>query len=156
MVLQYNLSTTVLAKQDSLARILSVSRPVAIETEQDEAAFSECYLHKVLSIITSVRDLQQEHSGDLTSAEVSRSTGYIEALLQQLLVQNKAFAHGCTAQRGIEKAYQGFVGLLSFENHNVSAATVASKQVLLDMKSFVSQASPALSVVSAEISAQAS
>jgi midasin len=86
MGFQYNLSSNVLAKQSSTAIILA-SLPTIEITPQLEAA--EYHFHKVLDLMPRVRDIQHKYSGDLTSAEVQRSVGYLDGILHQILQQRR-------------------------------------------------------------------
>lgn len=86
MGFQYNLSSDVLDTQDSAALILaSTPSSEAISLSKD----AEYHFHKTLSLMPKARHLQREHSGDLTPAEVKRSTGYLEGILHRLLAQRK-------------------------------------------------------------------
>ncbi|KAE9976099.1 hypothetical protein EG328_002315 [Venturia inaequalis] len=84
MGFQYNLSSDVLDTQDSAALILASTPPsIAISISKD----AEYHFHKTLSLMPKARHIQREHSGDLTPAEVKRSTGYLEGILHRLLEQ---------------------------------------------------------------------
>ncbi|KAF2653215.1 midasin [Lophiostoma macrostomum CBS 122681] len=88
MGIRSNLSSDILAKQDDLSTVLA-RLPSMKGTLSDRAAGSEYFLHKSLSIMSQVRDVTKEHSGDLTSNDVTKSIGYLESLL-----------HASTRQRG--------------------------------------------------------
>ncbi|KAF2675101.1 midasin [Microthyrium microscopicum] len=83
MGLQSNLSSDTLARQDSRARLITMTPAWQDEKE----ATSDVYFHRLLTLMPQVRDVPHEHSSDLTSAEVNRSIGYLEGLLQQVISQ---------------------------------------------------------------------
>jgi midasin len=74
-----NLSVDTLAKQDELSTILSTMPMVKGGDQTGRAA--EYHFHKALNIMSQVRAVYREHSGDLTPNDVARSIGYIEGLL---------------------------------------------------------------------------
>ncbi|KAK3082381.1 hypothetical protein LTS18_004293 [Coniosporium uncinatum] len=96
-----------LAKQDSLATVLAVvpKLPNGSATPLDGSAY---YFDKLLDLMPQVRERSREHHDDLTSAEVSRSVGYLESLLQTSISQRHTVAHGFyelhSLQRSIELA----------------------------------------------------
>ncbi|KAK6849468.1 hypothetical protein PG995_013301 [Apiospora arundinis] len=88
MGFHYNLGTDALAKQDSMAMILSKSEPYSGEGSTS----AEYYFHKLLDLMPQVRNASQTHSEDLTGAEVSRSTGFVEGMLHVILAQRTTLA----------------------------------------------------------------
>ncbi|OLN93953.1 Midasin 2 [Colletotrichum chlorophyti] len=91
MGFRYNLGTEDLAKQDSIAIVLA-SAPASHlqENEKDDAA--EYYFHKIVDIAPRVRVASHDHSGELTGAEVARSTGFMEGMTAVVLSQRAALA----------------------------------------------------------------
>ncbi|KAF2423707.1 midasin [Tothia fuscella] len=92
MGFQYNLSQSVLSKQDSSATILAAMPSIESHDQFPAIAVAEYHFHKTLSLMGQVRGIQREHSGDLTPAEVARSTGFLEGILQKSLVQRRQLA----------------------------------------------------------------
>jgi midasin len=92
MGFQYNLSTGILSKQDSTAAILSSLLNAPHHDQFPSIKDAEYHFHKTLSLMPQVRQIQREHSGDLTPAEVARSTGYLESILERILQQRKHLA----------------------------------------------------------------
>lgn len=88
MGIQSNLSSNVLAKQDELASVLASLRPIK-SLKSHNIQGSEYFLHKALSIMSQVRNIAKEHSGDLTSNDVARSIGYLEGLLHATIRQRE-------------------------------------------------------------------
>ncbi|KAK7911281.1 ATPase [Apiospora marii] len=88
MGFHYNLGTDALAKQDSTAMILSKLEPYVAEG----SASAEYYFHKLLDLMPRVRNASQTHSEDLTGAEISRSTGFVEGMLHVILAQRTTLA----------------------------------------------------------------
>lgn len=86
-----NLGGDSLAKQSSLAIVLAAvpTLPSGTQVDFDGAEF---YLHKTLSLMPDVREASRNHSDDLTSAEVARSIGYLESLLQTVIRQRNVLA----------------------------------------------------------------
>jgi midasin len=82
MGFQYNLSSTVLAAQKSTAAVLA-----ALPNGTTE--LPDYHLHKILALMPKVREIQREHSGDLTPAEVQRSSGYLEGMLHEIIQQRQ-------------------------------------------------------------------
>ncbi|KAF2751085.1 midasin [Sporormia fimetaria CBS 119925] len=81
MGIQPNLSVDVLARQDELSTVLA-----RLPNEHVDKR-AEYFLYKSLSIMTQVREIQREHSGDLTANDVARSVGFIEGLLNAAIRQ---------------------------------------------------------------------
>ncbi|KAI6712893.1 hypothetical protein JHW43_004547 [Diplocarpon mali] len=88
MGIKYNLGTDALAQQDSLSMVLA---NVGIVDGLDVKGM-EYYFHKAVEMVPRVRTAVRQHSEDLSSAEVTRSTGFLEGLLQVLLAQRNKLA----------------------------------------------------------------
>lgn len=87
MGIRYNLSQDPLAKQKSLAVVFSSFS----STDDGNAVMdaTDYYLHKILDIVPQVRASAREHSDDLTSAEMTRSIGFVEGMIHMLLSQRR-------------------------------------------------------------------
>jgi len=98
MGLKSNISVDVLMTQSSTAKILSsmpVLAPAACATAQD--LFS-----RLLDVLPKVRSSHTEHNEDLTQAEITRSIGYLESLLQIVLKQRSSIAHAFDGHGALE------------------------------------------------------
>ncbi|TID14681.1 hypothetical protein E6O75_ATG08827 [Venturia nashicola] len=116
MGFQYNLSSDVLDTQDSAALILASTPPSdAIFLSKD----ADYHFHKTLSLMPKARYIQREHSGDLTPAEVKRSTGYLEGILHRLLNQRKILAPVAVECEELKKTLSQLANL--WEQGNVKA-----------------------------------
>jgi midasin len=96
MGIKYNLGVDALTKQDSLSLVLAntgVPQEIGVQG-------IEYYFHKAIDIAPRAREAARQHSEDLSIAEVARSTGFLEGLLQVLVVQHNSLS-GAVA--GMEK-----------------------------------------------------
>ncbi|KAI1640182.1 hypothetical protein F4809DRAFT_637851 [Biscogniauxia mediterranea] len=89
MGLQHNLSTDVLARQNSLSTVLAGTVSLMEHAPVTELGSTEYYFHKMLDMAPRVRIATQEHSEDLTGAEVVRSIGFLEGIIQVALAQRR-------------------------------------------------------------------
>ncbi|KAF4835326.1 Midasin [Colletotrichum siamense] len=97
MGFRHNLGTEELAKQNSVAIILA-SLPASdiLQTYSNDAA--EYYFHKVVDIAPQVRLAAHDHHSELTGAEVTRSTGFMEGMMTVVLSQHNTLT---TARKSI-------------------------------------------------------
>jgi midasin len=96
MGIKYNLGVDALAKQDSLSLVLASTDVLHEACVQGV----EYYFHKAIDIAPRAREAARQHSEDLSSAEVARSTGFLEGLLQLLISQHNCLS---VAVEGMEK-----------------------------------------------------
>ncbi|KAG6007079.1 hypothetical protein E4U21_006341 [Claviceps maximensis] len=89
MGLQHNLSQDKLGEQGSLAVVLSNLATFRSAAATGAANEAEYFLHKTLDLASRAREASREHSEDLSSAEVVRSIGYVEGLLNFVLSQRR-------------------------------------------------------------------
>ncbi|OHF00142.1 ATPase [Colletotrichum orchidophilum] len=102
MGFRYNLGTDELARQESAAVILAGSPASALwEDSIDDA--SEFYFHKVVDIAPKVRASIHEYSGDLTGAEMQRSTGFMEGMMAVLLGQHSSLSSARKAITSLDR-----------------------------------------------------
>lgn len=100
MGIQYNLSTDVLARQDSLPTVLATSE--ALGSQYIENVHStDYYFHKMLDLAPRFRGASQNHSEDLTMAEVDRSIGLLEGILHVTLGQRRELARALKHQNAL-------------------------------------------------------
>jgi midasin len=124
MGISSNLSSDVLVKQDDLSTVLA-RLPGISGAMSDRAAGSEYFLHKSLSIMSQVRDVTKEHSGDLTGNDVVKSIGYLESLLHATIRQRGILSRGTATVRALQKPIQHAKTLCS---HSQDAVRVSAKQ----------------------------
>ncbi|TVY82548.1 Midasin [Lachnellula suecica] len=91
MGIKYNLSADALVKQESLSVSLTNVEPLPSRANLDIPGL-EYYFHKSIDLAPRAREAAQKHSEDLSSAEVARSTGYLEGILQILLAQHTSLS----------------------------------------------------------------
>ncbi|KAM3068057.1 AAA ATPase midasin [Clarireedia jacksonii] len=82
MGIKYNLGVNALSKQESLSIVLTNTEFLTLGTPD-----VEYYFHKAVDLAPRAREASRQHSEDLSGAEVARSTGFLEGLLQLLLSQ---------------------------------------------------------------------
>lgn len=81
MGINYNLSSEIKLKQNSLSAVLT-----QLDYWEDfKCEGVEYYFHKSIDIIMRARKLNKDYSQDLNSAEVRRCTGFLEGLLQIII-----------------------------------------------------------------------
>ncbi|KAI9166729.1 Midasin [Paramyrothecium foliicola] len=125
MGLKYNLGQDKLALQESLAVVLASTRPINLPDSRDVAG-AEYYLHKVLDLIPRVRLAANEHSEDLTGAEVARSIGFVEGMLQFLLNQRNDLAGASVSLSSLSKSTNEFQELGDIQKHGIIMNTTRS------------------------------
>lgn len=97
MGFQYNLPFTVLEKQDDTCKIIYNLPYLGKKDSKSQLAAANNYFCAMLDVMPKIRDISREHSGDLTPAEVTRSIGYLEGILNRLLNQRKLLARSRAA-----------------------------------------------------------
>ncbi|WQF75904.1 Putative von Willebrand factor, type A, AAA+ ATPase domain, midasin, midasin, AAA lid domain 7 [Colletotrichum destructivum] len=128
MGFRYNLGTEELAKQDSLAVVLArmpASHIQEKENSADDAA--EYYFHKVVDIAPKVRASIHEYSEELTGAEMSRSTGFMEGMVAVVLGQHSSLSATRKAIASLDRAIASVASLSSTtigRNTNGSSPTI--------------------------------
>lgn len=88
MGVKHNLAVDALQKQESLAIVLS-STPALPNSQQID---SHHYYHKSVDLVPRARDASRQYNEDLSGAEVIRSVGLLEGLLQIVIVQRTTLA----------------------------------------------------------------
>ncbi|KAF4457552.1 hypothetical protein F53441_602 [Fusarium austroafricanum] len=103
MGLKYNLGQDKLAEQASLSVVLSSIKPVELPSDTPVEAM-DYHLHKILDLAPTVRAASRDHSEDLTSAEVARSVGFVEGMLNLLLTQRNSISAGASSLSLLEQS----------------------------------------------------
>ncbi|ODA80032.1 hypothetical protein RJ55_02990 [Drechmeria coniospora] len=113
MGLKYNLAQDKLAGQKSLAVVLATT-PL-IELPSSALKEAEYLFHKTLDLAPRARGAAQEHSEELTSAEVGRSLGFVEGMINFTLTQRSSLAAAATSLSSLLKTAQEFRDLSNIQ-----------------------------------------
>ncbi|KAH7348924.1 hypothetical protein BKA65DRAFT_525885 [Rhexocercosporidium sp. MPI-PUGE-AT-0058] len=122
MGIKYNLGANALAQQDSLSVVLA--NVEALHEMSVEGL--EYYFHKAIDLAPRVRAATHQHNEDLSGAEVARSTGFLEGLLQVLLAQRNSLARAVKAMNTIDANIQMVKGLWAPGAYTVKISKIAS------------------------------
>jgi midasin len=127
MGIKHNLDTTSLSKQASLVMIFSNTKSLLSAKSQ---AFDglEYYYHKVIDLIPRARAAARQHSQDLSSAEVIRSIGLLEGLLEVLLKQRNKLAVLVADAEKLEKTIQMVQALWAPDKYEITRAIISPKR----------------------------
>ncbi|CZT51110.1 related to midasin (AAA ATPase) [Rhynchosporium secalis] len=106
MGVKYNLGADALKQQDSLSVVLA-----NVEALNGDGGGMEYYFHKAVDLAPRVRASVHEHNQDLSGAEVARSTGFLEGLLQVLLIQRNFLSNALKGLSTIETNIKMVEGL---------------------------------------------
>ena len=101
MGFQYNLGADMLAAQSSLPIVFGRIQPFAILTGYEDLCKVDNSFHQLLDYIPKARLAPNKHSGDLTSAEVTRSVGYLEGILLVILQQREILARAISQEQSL-------------------------------------------------------
>ncbi|KAH0443323.1 denitrification regulatory protein nirq [Colletotrichum camelliae] len=115
MGFRHNLGTEELAKQNSVAIILA-SLPASniLQTYSNDAA--EYYFHKVVDIAPQVRLAAHDHHSELTGAEVTRSTGFMEGMMTVVLSQHSTLTMARKSISSLDRAITSIQDLSKSSN----------------------------------------
>lgn len=103
MGIKFNLGVDALAKQDSLSITLASTKPLpSIQGFIPENL--EYYFHKSLDLTPRAREAAHQHSEDLSGAEVARSIGFLEGLLQVVVAQRNVLSAAVVNMTTVEHA----------------------------------------------------
>lgn len=101
-----NISIDSLAQQATTAVILAESPTFQLSSWEPEFSTAEHYFHKLLSLMSHVREKYGSHSEDLSNGEISRSVGFLEGILSIILTQRAMIAESrrnlCNLEKGLE------------------------------------------------------
>ncbi|KAI1781436.1 midasin [Hypoxylon cercidicola] len=113
MGIQYNLGTDALSRQDALSTVLATSEAFGLQPTEDLDSI-DYYFHKMIDLAPRVRGASQDHSADLTTAEVDRSIGLLEGILHVTLSQRRELARALRCYGALSTCSQHIhsVGLL--------------------------------------------
>ncbi|KAJ6780716.1 hypothetical protein PWT90_02324 [Aphanocladium album] len=114
MGLRYNLAQEPLAEQDSLAVVLASGANITMDSVASISE-AEYYFHKMLDLAPKVRDAARDHSEDLTSAEVTRSIGFVEGFIHLSRAQRRSIAVTTRSLTALQNAVASFIHLRHFD-----------------------------------------
>ncbi|ESZ93228.1 hypothetical protein SBOR_6384 [Sclerotinia borealis F-4128] len=122
MGIKYNLGVNALAKQESLSLVLANTDYISSTGSHD----SEYYFHKTVELAQRAREAARQYSDDLSSAEIVRSTGFLEGLLQALLSQRNILSNTMTSMNLFKDIIKMAKGLWAPEIYNIKTTTTNS------------------------------
>ncbi|KAF7879818.1 uncharacterized protein EAF02_007988 [Botrytis sinoallii] len=122
MGIKYNLGANALAKQDSLSLVLANTNYISPDGSQD----LEYYFHKTVELAPRAREASRQHSDDLSGAEVARSTGFLEGLLQALLDQRNSLSNAMRNMKVLRNIIKMAKGLWAPETYELKTASTIS------------------------------
>ena len=130
MGIKQNLGVKALAKQNSLCVVLAnVEHLGDLKDLGDEGL--HYYFHKSIDLTSRAREATKQHSGDLSSAEVARSIGFVEGLLQTLLAQRNGLASSIAAMAKLEQTITMAKGLWAPSIYHIRVKHIASTHARL-------------------------
>ncbi|KAI1826195.1 midasin [Xylaria intraflava] len=115
MGFQYNLGLDTLAKQNSLSTVLASITPLTEDASIDRES-TQYYFHKLLDLAPRVRSTAQNHSEDLTPAEVARSVGMLEGILNNILHHRSELVSMSRNLSALKQSSTSLQSLLKVEN----------------------------------------
>lgn len=124
MGIKYNLGVNALEKQYSLSIVLASTNYISSNGSQD----LEYYFHKAVELASRAREAARQHSDDLSGAEVARSTGFLEGLLQLLLSQRNILSKSMINMSYFKDVVKMAKGLWAPEVYTIRTTTTISNQ----------------------------
>jgi len=124
MGIKHNLGTAALFKQESLPLILSNTEFLEPQTFEG----LEYYYHKAIDVIPRARAAARQHSQDLSSAEIARSTGLLEGLLQVLLNQRNKLSVTVADCDKLEQKIDMVRALWAPDKYDITRSAISSNQ----------------------------
>jgi midasin len=115
-----NLAENVLDKQEELSTVLATLPAISGEST-DLTRGAELYLHKTLSIMTQIRYIHKEHSGDLTGNDVAKSIGFLEGILWSSIRQRRLLGNATQALEELQIPTQQVANLCKPGLENITS-----------------------------------
>lgn len=125
MGVKYNLGVNSLSKQSSSSIILASTAPLAMPKDLNLHGI-EYYLHKSVDFASLAREAAHQHSEDLSSAEVLRSNGFLEGLLQLVLAQRNSLSHYVTSMAKLDQTIEVVKALWAPNAYDIRNARTTS------------------------------
>lgn len=122
MGIKYNLGADALAQQEFTSLVLA---KVGIVSDLNIAGM-EYYFHKAVEMAPRVRSAVRQHSEDLSSAEVARSTGFLEGLLHVFSSQRNRLSTAVKGMTAVEAQIKMVKGLWAPDSHSIKASNMSS------------------------------
>lgn len=124
MGIKFNLSADALAKQESLS--LSLASAGSLMLRQDiNVSGLDYYYHKAIDLAPSAREAVRQPSQGLSSAEVARSSGFLEGILQILLSQHNVLSENVPAIAKLEASMAMVKGLWAPGKYHVQLSQIS-------------------------------
>ncbi|KAI9826386.1 MAG: hypothetical protein M1832_000303 [Thelocarpon impressellum] len=117
MGFKHNLGANVLAEQADIPTILAKAKPFPRGDTKGALGAINSYFHRVVDLMPRLRQTLTNHSEELTGAEMTRSTGYIEGMLLELLKQHDILAASLEQFSGLDVASQKLQNLWADGGH---------------------------------------
>ena len=130
MGVKYNLGVNSLAKQESLSAVLANVQYLTESKMLDDDGL-QYYFHKSIDLVSKAREAARQHSEDLSSAEVTRSVGFLEGLLQTLLAQRNGLANSVNGMFKLEQNIKMAKGLWAPNTSDIRLKSYASNHANL-------------------------
>ncbi|KAI1100396.1 midasin [Jackrogersella minutella] len=113
MGIQHNLGTDVLSRQNALSTVLATSDAFDSQSFKELKSI-DYYFHKMLDLAPRVRNASQDHSDDLTGAEIDRSIGFLEGITHITLNQRRELANALNNHNALSNCskYIDSIGVL--------------------------------------------
>lgn len=122
MGVSFNLGANALAKQESLSTILASVSIMPADTIEG----LEYYFHKSVDLAPKVREAIRQHSDDLSSAEVARSTGFLEGILQAVIAQRNCLSSTVSGMKQLETIIEMARGIWAPRKYDIKIKESAS------------------------------
>ncbi|KAJ6446539.1 ATPase, AAA-5 [Purpureocillium lavendulum] len=116
MGLKHNLGQDKLAEQASLAVVLASTAPVHLP-HSSTLRDADYLFHKALDLAPRARAAAQEHSEELTGAEIGRSIGFVEGMINLGLSQRTSLATAAEALCSLQSASEELTSLANTEKN---------------------------------------
>ncbi|KAI5796399.1 hypothetical protein DFH27DRAFT_115210 [Peziza echinospora] len=111
MGLKYNLSNALLVKQDTMEKIFAGVLIPADDAGVVDTPSATRYFNRVLEGLPRVRKTLQEHSADLTAADVVKSVGFIEHLVHLAMQQQNEISRSSEDLMSLKRMVDTFQSL---------------------------------------------
>lgn len=124
MGIKHNLGTAALSYQESLSLVLSSTGSISTLGRQEV----EYYYLKTLDILPRARAATREHSDDLSNAEVIRSIGLLEGLLQLIVKQRNVLSASIDSASQVGSIIAQISSLWAPNNYVISAKSICTSR----------------------------
>ncbi|RFU29962.1 hypothetical protein B7463_g6350, partial [Scytalidium lignicola] len=132
MGIKSNLGVDSLLKQDSMSKVLASTEHLRFSLGSNSKDI-DYYFYKTLDLMDGVREAARNHSDDLNSAEVARSIGFLEGLLQTVLIQRNQLSIAAKDLKLLKLKIDMGKALWSPENYVRNSRTITTHADLLQL-----------------------